>query len=133
MWITRSRQVEDIATELLTKGAAGGGTIAARVGQQIPGQGYVVGQRGISGHLHYFEVLDWVRRELPAVLSQGHYFGAWVDSETGVTYLDVVRVFSELVPACRDAEQRGELAIWDLGGQREIRAAEYVTAPSTPL
>jgi hypothetical protein len=132
MWYTRSRSAEAIAYDLLAA-AVNGGTVSPREGQSIPTRGYCVGQRGISGTLHYFEILDWITRELPGVAGGGLFFGAWQDSETGVLYLDVVKIHTELVPACRDAEARGELAIYDLGGQREIRAEDYVTAPGVQL
>jgi hypothetical protein len=133
MWYTRTRNAEDIANDLLAAAVNGGGTVSPREGQALPTRGYCVGQRGISGTLHYFEVLDWVTRELTGVAGGGLFFGAWLDGPTGVLYLDVVKIHTELVPACRDAAARGELAIYDLGGQREIRAEDYVTAPGVQL
>lgn len=132
MWYSRTRSIEAIAADLVAAGADGG-TISPREGQAAPTIGYCVGQRGISGRLHYFEILDWVRRELPAVAGTGLWFGSWMDSETGILCLDVVKIYGEMVPACRDASQRGEKAIYDLGGQREIRADDYKTAPGMPL
>ncbi|MFC4089336.1 hypothetical protein [Micromonospora sp. GCM10011541] len=123
MWYGRTREVLDIAAELA--GNPDGCTVVPGEGQRLPAAGYVVGQRGISGELGVIDIAEWVERELPRVIGQREYFGAWTDRETGVIYLDVVKIFSEFVPACRDADKRGELAIWDLAGQREIRAAEY--------
>ncbi|MFD6636749.1 hypothetical protein ACFWDN_13120 [Micromonospora chalcea] len=108
-----------------------GGTVSPKDGVAVPATGYAVGQRGIKGQFHYWEILDWVRRELPAVVAAGHYFGVWFNE--GTYYLDVVKIHSELVPACRDAHERGELAIYDLGGQREIEAADYVLAQGVEL
>lgn len=132
MWYSRTRNADAIAHDLLAA-AVSGGTVSPREGQSVPTRGYCVGQRGISGRLHYFEILDWITRELPAAAGGGLFFGAWQDSTTGVLYLDVVKIHAELVPACRDAAARGELAIYDLGGQREIRSEDYVTAPGMPL
>lgn len=123
MWYGRMRDALDIAAELA--GNPDGVTVVPGEGQSLPRSGYVVGQRGISGDLDVVAIAAWVERELPRVMSEGNYFGAWRDSETGTIYLDVVKIFHEFVPACRDADKRGELAIWDLAGQREIRAAEY--------
>jgi hypothetical protein len=48
-------------------------------------------------------------------------FGGWLDTESGITYLDVVTVFDSKEEALDLAVQHGELAIFDLGSGQEIR------------
>ena len=64
---------------------------------------------------------------LPVMLAeayaQGHYVGVWTDSETGKVYYDAVRFHVTRDSAMRAARHHGELAIWDMAADREIRVA----------
>jgi hypothetical protein len=52
---------------------------------------------------------------------EGKMFGAWLDTETGKTYLDVVTVFEHEWQAAYFGTRAGEIAIYDLGTGKEIR------------
>ncbi|MDG4783268.1 hypothetical protein O7614_26765 [Micromonospora sp. WMMD961] len=123
-----TRDAATIAFDLLNQGE--GGTVTAIVGQRVPTTGYAVGQHGIkvteTGPDLVKLTEEWVAKVLPEVAFHGLYLGVWVHE--GVTYLDVVRVHSEITAAFADANKRGELAIYDLGAGRTIYQADYILA-----
>jgi hypothetical protein len=53
-------------------------------------------------------------------------FGAWLDTETGKTYLDVVTVVDDRDKALDLARSHGEIAVFDLGSFEEIRISYRV-------
>ena len=90
--------------------------------------GYMVGIPGphAKTQTHAPNFLNLVaQREAISRLAEKHahklYAGAWFDRENGTWYLDI----SECVPseseALKLASSRGELAIWDVANQTEIR------------
>lgn len=48
-------------------------------------------------------------------------FGGWLDTETGITYLDVVTIVDSKEFALDLAVRHGELAIYDITNDQEIR------------
>ncbi len=56
-----------------------------------------------------------------ALLSDGYSVGGWLDTETGKVYIEPIRIYQDLNAALKAAEHRGELAIYDLAEQKEIR------------
>lgn len=52
-------------------------------------------------------------------LRSDEYIGAWVDE--GLVHLDVTRWFEDLNEALEFGAKNGQLAIWDIAGNREIR------------
>jgi len=49
------------------------------------------------------------------------YAGIWTDSETGKVYVDIVDHYNSAAVATHVARTRGELAVWDISGQQEVR------------
>ena len=93
-----------------------------------PTEGYMVGIPGPHAKTqtyapNFLNLVD--QREAISRLAEKHahklYAGAWFDGENGTWYLDI----SECVPseseALKLASSRGELAIWDVANQTEIR------------
>ncbi|WP_439377844.1 hypothetical protein [Amycolatopsis lexingtonensis] len=77
--------------------------------RQLPGPvstGVILGYAYLFGHL-----LD----------QPGKVLGAWRDSETGITHLDVSTVVGDREDALMLARAFGELAVWDYAGGEEIR------------
>ena len=115
--MTTLRTVDDIASDLIK--AEDGGTFPVVVGQRVPVAGYVVGQHGVSGPTDTLDVRAWVESVRSEVAHKpGYYVGAW--HFDGLTYLDVVRVFPELVPAMRDAREHNQVAIYDLTAEESL-------------
>ena len=96
-----------------------------------PTEGYVVGIPGPHAKTQTYapNFLNLVGQlEAISRLAEKHahklYAGAWFDGENGTWYLDI----SECVPseseALKLASSRGELAIWDVANQTEIRVPE---------
>lgn len=52
---------------------------------------------------------------------EGKVFGAWLDTETGLTYFDVVTIVDSREEALALARSHGEIAVFDIAGAREIR------------
>lgn len=51
-------------------------------------------------------------------------WGSWIDADTGTLYLDLCSHHAELTTALTVAENRGELAVWDVEHGREVRVAD---------
>ena len=50
-----------------------------------------------------------------------YYAGIWVDSDTGKVYVDISRNVDDLYVALAIATAYGEIAVWDVVNEREIR------------
>lgn len=80
--------------------------------------GYIVGMPGgISNHARV------TTADLIQLAQRGGWelFGVWVDSETGIQYIDPVQWKLNLWDAFALARDNGELAIWNLYDNVEIR------------
>lgn len=114
------RNLEQVVSELLSND----GTVpVAHVSP--PSKGYVVGINGAglqySQEIPVAEVESWVRNVRTRAAQPAHYLGSWKDSETGTRYLDLVRVFGERATAEEFGREQGEIAIYDLNNDEEIR------------
>jgi hypothetical protein len=123
---------DTIVAELLN----GDGTISLQ-GQRYNGSGILVAIPEHSIALVPFEfdaavsaekISEWVLANASAISShpapfyRPRYFGSWVDSDTGILYLDIVEAFprEELTEAIAAGIARNQIAIWDNGRQEEI-------------
>jgi hypothetical protein len=50
--------------------------------------------------------------------------GSWTDKDTGDVHLDLCFLYEDKRTALEVASIRGELAIWDIAGNREIPVTE---------
>lgn len=66
-------------------------------------------------------VRTWVR---DAVLDGATAFGVWTDSESGQVWYDRVEVVADRRHALELGAARGEIAIWDIAANDEIRVAD---------
>lgn len=62
-------------------------------------------------------VIDFVHRAGTA------YVGVWTDTETDKIHFDAVEWYAEEFTAAAIARVRGELAVWDIARERELRLA----------
>lgn len=87
-----------------------------------PASGYAVGcpewSLRLTGPVRTSGILAWLNR-LP--LDRVKHVGIWQDTDTGITYLDVVDVFTNPLAARRACLDRGELAYYSLHEGREYR------------
>lgn len=93
------------------------GTIGVQ-GQELPTRGYYVG--GVTASLvnpsTFMEVARWVA----VAVQRADYLGVWTD-EDGTVYVDASELAYGVNNALALAEERGELAVWDILDSREIR------------
>lgn len=120
--------------------AAGGVTLDPRT-LESPTAGYVVSMTGaelrldpgmaarpgtLTGTLLAM-IESWLDHVALPLIAAGEYtgapryVGAWVDSTTGHTYLDVSEVFDNPTAAVNAARNRKQLAVWNIAGAAEIR------------
>ena len=104
----------------------GGCTISVR-GDDAPTAGYGLAVAGLgirvaAGTPLRTAVFEFIAGRSSGLLLAGRYLGAWVDSATGDTYLDVTRVIADLDTALDLARATGEIAVWDFANGVEIRA-----------
>jgi len=109
-----------IATELIAAVLSGDGVTIDRFGD-TPTAGYVVGVEGTINVDDINDVTEWVAK----FEGTQYLYGAWKDADTGSHYFDAVEVYDDLQEALKAGHDRGEIAIWDLANEVEIRV-EYV-------
>lgn len=49
------------------------------------------------------------------------HIGSWLDRETGTVWIDASEHYADRTEALRVAVDRGELAIWDIAANEEVR------------
>ena len=124
------RDPESVALSLVTGLAReGGATTSAVANVDVPSTGYTVsipgaGRRVLLDNLQPYDVSEWVSRNRALLAEPNYYAGAWLDRETGLVYLDVNEVFADLSDAALAAVAAGQIAVYDLDTQREIRTAD---------
>lgn len=109
---------------------ANGGFTAAFSGRELyhySGPGYVVGGLGIAQVFkvdpndmagsaeRFYRALRNVEAQSPKSI------GAWLDSQTGLYWIEENRIFEGREEAIRFARANGQIALWDLLDQCEIR------------
>ncbi|WP_148311580.1 hypothetical protein [Amycolatopsis japonica] len=67
------------------------------------------------------DVYDYMHTFDSILGEPGKVFGAWRDSETGITHLDVSTVVADSDKALTLAREHGEIAVWDYANGAEIR------------
>lgn len=102
-----------------------GGTVG-RDGRDTPDHGFFVGGHGqpivFSAGAEYTadlerQVNDWIRK------SNAPFIGWWTDEETGKLYLDGSDYVESEFTATQLGRLREEIAVWDIGNERELRLA----------
>lgn len=94
---------------------------------ETPVDGYMVGGEVPSLILKademypYLTTDKWLAEHKFTLNTPGYYAGIWKDSETGLTYVDICRNVTDLYTALAIAENRGEIAIWDVASAKEVR------------
>ena len=100
-----------------------GGTVSL-TSAEVPGTGYFVGgltnplvhDRMRDGHVEITRFVETVQRERLAP-----YLGWWTDGETGLLWVDGSDWFADREDAVAAGNERGEIAIYDVANQAEIR------------
>ncbi len=118
----------------------GGFTYDPRTGQ-LPNKGVAV---ALVGHSAVFSMSDWHSRFEFALVtfltrvgellaSNGRVkLGGWYDRVQNRVYLDLVEVFPDRASAVAEGQSRGELAVFDLATQTEIRLVEGSAGQTRP-
>lgn len=129
--MTSGLQQDRAVTALVRDTLASGGATVPLNGGTVPADGYMVGgvappllldSRTVTGGRLRAAVDErltdqWsVASDIPSM-----YLGSWTDADTGRLYVEISEHIATLADAEEIGRQRGELAVWDLGGSREIR------------
>ncbi|QTF81866.1 hypothetical protein SEA_GUEY18_81 [Gordonia phage Guey18] len=69
------------------------------------------------------DAFDFVQVNADELARDDRYFGTWVNEHDGQMHFDVVQVIRSYTEAMTTAKARGELAIWDIQQEKEIRLA----------
>ena len=77
---------------------------------ESPHTGYMVGIKNFST----------LKDMLKVKLQPGQYYGTWKDTKTGIIYYDISLNVKDYKEACNIAQNRGELAIYDIEQQISI-------------
>lgn len=114
---------------LLADGVEGG--TVSRSGAPLPEGGFFVG--GVVQSL-IFESVDHANHPdaLTAIagfltIADTPHVGFWVDTETGLVYVDLVDWFKSERDALHLARVRGEIAVWDIANAQEVRVGHVAT------
>lgn len=126
------------ANYLLTTTLRDGGATASR-SNHVPTTGYVVGGLVPSLILSAVATKDEIDNEgqvgmsshqltqmfLDENLDKTGYVGGWLDSHSKQIYLDVVEFVDELAYAMKLADERDEIAIYDVANDKCLFVGEY--------
>lgn len=97
------------------------------MGYELPAHGYFVGGNGSPLVFESREAANTpgaLRSMVEFVKNTpARFVGWWADSGTGKVYIDGSDWFASLDEARRIALERGEIAFWDMAGNREIRTS----------
>lgn len=124
---TRTRTGSDLPTRLADRLRRNGGfTVSPRTGQDVT-SGYAVAtypecERQILGRVNPDDIRDYAFTHAATLVRDGNVLGAWVDGETGITYLDISRVVYDRGEALALAREHNQLAVFNLSNGTEIRA-----------
>lgn len=94
---------------------------------EVPTDGYMVGGEVPSLILKpdamypYLTTDKWLGDHWDLLNKPGYFAGIWKDSETGLIYVDISRNVADLYFALAIADARGELAVWDVAHNQEVR------------
>lgn len=115
-----------IAEILLARTARDGGVTVSLVSGDVAAHttGFYVGGRVTETLVtdptdlgDYLSAVSTVTRRAGGV----GYIGSWKNDETGVVHVDASDHFEDFETAHRTAQERGELAIWEIAGGTEFR------------
>jgi hypothetical protein len=108
----------------MVKGEEGGGTVR-RTESPLPSGGYYVG--GIYPSLVFPSVDTFDRGEVAWWIGNhfASFYGVWVDSTDGKVYVDAVSHFHFIKNALDNGKARGEIAIWGIKENEEIRVDSH--------
>lgn len=117
-------QLDNLVADILAGLVADGGVTLRTDGGDVPTSGFIVGGVGTVS-MPRDEVTSWtIEHWVRTRLAEGaQYIGAWVDSETDQVYLDESIHVAEYADARVLGQLAGEIAIWDLASQSEVRLA----------
>lgn len=103
----------------IVKGGEGG--TVDRDGIPLPTDGYYVG--GLFPSLVFDSVHDVDRGELAWWIgnNEASFYGVWEDTDTGKIYFDGSSWVYDVSSALGVGKARGEIAIWDIAQNAEIR------------
>ncbi len=124
-------QASDIADKLFYGSLVGGATVSATFTGSVPTSGYVVGYA--NGLALQDDLVDsigtmtkFIEQNLATVVYfPRHYFGIW-DGSDGMTYVDVVKVFSEYAQAMDFARDNNQRAVYNLATEKDIKVKAIV-------
>lgn len=96
------------------------GTVSVK-GTDLPTTGYWVG--GLRPSLTFSPSFPVRLDELKWFVKGSHadYYGVWTDAEDGTVYVDAVSWEEHREAALKEAASRGELAVWDIASNTEVR------------
>ena len=118
-----SNGLDYVATNLVMRSVLleESGATVSRNGNDVPTAGFYVG--GVVESL-VFDSRDKI--DFPSVReflgrADTPFVGFWLDTETGKIYFDLVDWYRSVRDALHLAKVRGELAVWDVACEAEIR------------
>lgn len=103
----------------------GGFSVNPRTGQ-APVSGYAVStnpecNRRFTGKVSAEDIRSYAFDHAAILVTGSKILGAWLDTETGITHLDVSTVVYDRSEALALAREHGELAVWDIARGIELR------------
>jgi hypothetical protein len=132
-------EIEQAIETLRAETYANGGSTVSVIGKPPVTDGYMVGGEvtGLQLDMEFlhpdnanalWRVLSRYINEHFKLLTDGrHFLGAWIDQASGTLWIDVSERFNVREYAILVAEDRKEIAVWDVAKSEEIRL--MVTEP----
>jgi len=121
---TQQRLMREDATKLLGRmKRTGGFSWRAWGGEHEPKTGFMVGAKHgpIVASENTLDLFAWLKKERAVREDPNKFFGGWIDKKTGKIHLDISLNMANKQEALDKGKQRGEISIWDVVKQKEIR------------
>jgi hypothetical protein len=111
----------------------GGGSTTNIVTGEHPTEGFVVAaekarNKQFDRAIDQADIGQYVNANREALEKEGYFLGTWLDEDTGITHLDVVRIFDNRADAMRLGRELGEKAIFDLSKFEDIPVTDEMVA-----
>ena len=121
--IHMSDSLDYVATNLVIRSALleESGATVSRYGNGTPTDGYYVGGAIKTLVVDSRSVIDFPTVREFIGRADTPYVGFWVDSETDKIHFDLVDWYRSERDALHLARVRGELAVWDIANETEVR------------
>lgn len=129
-------EIDKAIETLIAETRDSGGSTVSVTGANLPDSGYMVGgmvdgvmtaAEMLSPEHHddlVYAITNYISKHFDLLTQRNIFLGGWVDAQEDTLWIDISERFNVKEYALLTAEDRGEIAIWDVAESEEIRVKE---------